>query len=346
MKPGKLLILIAVTLVVVISAIFFWQDQAPQKSIEKQLLFSDLKSRINAVKIVEIKGYEEDVILSFQNQQWVVQSSDSFPAIPDKVRNLIINLAELKIDSEKTSRPELYERLSVEGPYERQSQSILVNLIDENGNLLESLIVGKRRESNDAIAAFYGRLPDEAQALLLLGELDVSAKDKDWFQRQIIDLAGEEIQSINITHPDGETFTLLREAQGEVNLKLKAIPEGKRPQSELILNSMANLLQDVRAEGVRSVEQFQLPEQIIQLEIKTFRGLDINVKLTAIDEKYYANFNFAYTALKDEVETSSETPTPEQEVEFLNAAMSAWVFEIQKFKYDDMTRRLDTLIRN
>ncbi len=166
MNIRKLLALILITFIVIIAAISLWQERAPVKEIDKAFLFPQLIDNINSVKIVEIKGYEEDVIISHQNADWVIQSSDSFPALTEKIKTLIISLSELKIDSEKTKNPGLYSRLAVEGPYDRSTTSKLVTLLDENGTLITSLIVGKEREGNKALPALYVRLPDEEQALV------------------------------------------------------------------------------------------------------------------------------------------------------------------------------------
>lgn len=359
MNPGKLISLVVITIIVIIAAVIFWQNRAPDTTREKELLFPELNSNLNRVKIVEIKGYEENVILSHQNGVWLIQSSDNFPALSDKVRTTIIKLSELRIDSGKTKNPELYSKLAVEGPYDRQSKSRLISLLDEEGEVIASLIVGKARQGNEAIPAIYGRLPDSDQALLLQGSLEVSSNANDWFEKNIINLDSAEVQRVTVKHPGENSFVFFRKEEGQVNFNLEEIPQGKRQQSEIILNSIGTLLEGVRAESVRSLELFQMPEEIIKIEIETFRGLIIHIQLTQQGEQYFANFRFSYQAPKQSIKTQSnetepgeemedqeQRPSPEEEVTLLNQHMSAWVFEIPKFKYEDMSRKLDYYIRN
>ncbi len=354
MKISKLLILGVITVAVVAAAVIFWQNRAPSTARDKELLFPQLSDNLNKVKIVEIKGYEENVILSHQNGAWLVQSSDNFPALSDKVRTSIIKLSELKIESGKTRNPDLYSKLAVEGPYDRHTKSRLISLLDEEGDVIASLIVGKKRKANEAIPAIYGRLPDTEQALLLQGSLEISSNNKDWFEKSIIDLSSAEVKQLTIQHPGETDFVLHREKEGQVNFNLKEIPEGKRQQSEIILNSMGTLLEDVRAESVRSLKLFQFPDDIINIKIETYRGLIIRVRLTNQDGQHFANFRFAYQSPasgeteKDETTTEQDAaePSPEKEIALLNQHMSEWVFEIPEFKYKDMSRKLDYLIRD
>ncbi len=348
MKFRHLAFLIVITIGSIYAASIFWDKRAPTTSIDKRFLFPELTQDINRIKIVEIKGFEEQVILSHNKNNWVIQSSDNFPAISEKVKSLIVGLTELKIDSEKTKNPELYSRLAVEGPYERSSQSKLVSLLDENGELIESIIIGKKRESNESVPALYVRKPNEEHALLVQGNITASSQEKDWFQQDIINLDSSEIKSVNITHPNTETFTLSRNDEGQVNFNLSNIPDDKKPQSEVILNRIARLLEDVRADSVRSTQSIDMSENSILTTVESFRGLVVNIRLKKDSDKNYANFQFEYKAPQvsnTEESTDNDEMNPETEIQLLNQQMSPWVFEIPKFKYDDMAISLDKLVR-
>ena len=352
MKFKHLLLLIVCSLVLFYFATNYSGKRAPSTTIEKTLLFPDLSNQINQVKIVEIKGYEQHVILSHLNNEWVIQSSDNFPAKTEQVKSLIIGLSELKIDSEKTKNPELYARLAVEGPYDRVTKSKLVSLLDESGEVLVTLIIGKKRENNQAIPALYVRKPDMEQALLVQGNIDVSSREQDWFENEIINLESAEVRKVSVTHPNQSTYTLLREQEGQVNFTLDKIPEGKKPQSEIILNRMGRLLEDVRAESVRSIDTVDLSDNAVIATVESFRGLVVNIRLKEISSKYYANFQFEYippensNTQENQENIPQDALTPEQEIQLLNSKVSPWVFEIPKFKYDDMTTGFDKLVRN
>ena len=351
MKLRQLLILIIITAAVVYAALSFWNQRAPVAETEKNWLFPELAARVNDVKIVKIKGFEDELILAYQGDQWVIQSSDNFPAQAEKVKKLILGLSELKIDSAKTSNPALYSRLAVEGPFERKTASKLLYLLDENGELIASIVLGKYRESNTAIPAMYVRLPDAEQALLVQGQVEASSEEKDWFENEIINLSAEEVQSVSIQHPDQAAFTLLRDDQGQVNFNLAELPNGKKAQSEIILNRLGRVLENIRAHGVKSTETVDMNNESTRVTVKTFRGLIVNIQVKAINDDYYANFHFDHdqemAAAKDNTATDEEADAgdPEQEVKALNQYISPWAFKIQKFKFDDLTTELSQLVR-
>ncbi len=114
---------------------------------------------------------------------------------------------------------------------------------------------------------------------------------------------------------------------------------------------MGRILEGVRANGVQSLNSFDLSDNSILARIETFRGLITEIKLREDVGKYYANFNFSYQTLendsqKESVSEDQQQPNSAEEVELLNQHISPWVFEIAKFKYDDMTMELENLMRD
>src|SRR5690554_4141837 len=103
MKNKKLFILAIITLVVILAAGIAAQMRAPQTTVEKELLFPQLAGQINAVNSVTIQSHDGTVSLKQNNGQWVLESSDNYPALFNKIRAMLINLAELRIAEQKTS---------------------------------------------------------------------------------------------------------------------------------------------------------------------------------------------------------------------------------------------------
>src|SRR3990172_576983 len=123
-KNKKLLLLSAVTLAVIIAASVVVNLRAPKTVIEKGLLFPVLAGQINAINKIQIKGHEETVTLLKKAGQWIVEESDGYPALFDKVRRTVISISELKVAATRTSSPAMYPRLGVEGPEVAGSASV------------------------------------------------------------------------------------------------------------------------------------------------------------------------------------------------------------------------------
>ena len=65
--------------------------------------------------------------------------------MPDKVRALVVALADMRLIEAKTSMPERYARLEVEDPEPEDAKSRLVRVESADGTVLAEVILGKRR---------------------------------------------------------------------------------------------------------------------------------------------------------------------------------------------------------
>src|SRR5690606_9131811 len=98
---------------------------APETTITKEILFPGLSDRINDIAAITIKGNKHTVELKQAGEQWVLASSDNYPALVNKVRAVAINMAELRQLEEKTANPDMYSRLGVEDPDSNDASSLL-----------------------------------------------------------------------------------------------------------------------------------------------------------------------------------------------------------------------------
>ncbi len=337
MLNRKFFVLLIVTVIVIVTASLFTSVRAPQTEKKTELLFPGLKTDINAVSKIRLRDVNSTIELAKHGDSWVLASSDGYPADFDKVRALLLQFSEFEILAEKTRRPHLYYRLSVEDPVEKGSRAVVAHLYDQSDTEMAALIIGREKTMNAAnpIPGFYGRLPGEEVSLLLSGKPDVSADSRDWFDTALLHVPSETVSEVRIRHPGQPEVLLERTSEGQPDLFLRNIPEGKKAQSLVIINRMAAVLEDVVAEQVRGVNTVQWPETAVAVTIKSFDGLTINLKLARLDDKPFANFQF---------ETSDEGS--QQEVAQLNARHANWVYQIQDFKFSDLTKKLDDLTRD
>jgi len=348
MQNRRLIILLVVTLVVIVSASLISSVRAPKSSMEKELLFPQVESGINNISKIRLRGYNSTVELGKQGKNWVITSSDNYPVIFDKVRALLIQFANFKVLAEKTRRPQLYYRLSVEEPEKKGSRAIVTTLYGADGNEVVALIIGREKTGNaiNPIPGFYGRIPGNETSLLIQGNPEVSANSRDWFVTHLFHVPSETVQEVRIAHPGEDTVLLNRSDEGQPDFYLQNIPEGRKAQSLVIINRMATLLEDMVAEDVRSLKSVNWPENTVTATISTFAGLVVTVKLTMLNDMPYANFTF------ENISVASKTDKNESDadVEQLNAAdlnrqHADWIYQIQDFKYRDLTRELEDLLR-
>lgn len=359
MKSRKLIILLLVTLAVIIAAAITAKLRAPQSSIEKITLFPELASQINDVSRIVVKGNNQVVELKLMGQNWVISSSDNYPALFNKVRATVLNMADLKIVDEKTDNPDLYSHLGVEDPDVKDAQSLLITLYGSSNQERASLITGKPRQSSGSNPGLYVRKPDARTALLVEGVMDISADQTGWFERDLFDIPSDRVNKVTIHYPDGNEFEIFKDspdqtdytARGESDTDIAAISAAR-----IIHQRLANGLQEMRADGVIARDNFTFPEDMITTTVTTFDGLVITAKLANVDEKYYGNFSFtvAPEKLSNTSETANTEPASEnkpqnKEVDInelaasMNNALSGWVYQLPDFKYETLTTNLDSL---
>ena len=368
MKNRKLFIFAIVTLAVILAAGITSRLRAPQSTLSKQVLLPELAGRINDIAGITIKGNRRTVILKQQGGIWVVASTDNYPALFNKIKQNVVGMSELKIVDRKTDNPEFYGRLGVEGPDVEGTKSLLLTLQDRSGHTMAELIVGNKRQSSSNKPGLYVRKPDAAQALLVEGFLDISDKPPDWFENHLFDIPDARVQEVRISYPpageQAQEDLVIRKDTGEQPEFAVNLPSpGTDPSTTIVADRISRGLVEMRAENVRSLQNFNFPEDAtITTTVSTFDGLVVTARLTKKDRAHYANFMFAAnptatagTTGSTDAGTTGDEPagavpatdqtaafapmSPEAEAEILNQHLSSWVYEIPDFLFEALTTR-------
>jgi hypothetical protein len=223
----------------------------------------------------------------------VIEEFEDYPALFDKIKQTIIGISELKVIATKTSRPNLYSRLGVEGVDAENSTSTLITLDNNKGEEAAALIVGKPRRSKSAInnPGLYVRKPQEIHSLLVEGSLDISSRITSWFERTIFDIPSRAIKEIVNQHADGDMVRISRTDIAQDDFQLQDIPEGKKVAIKIILNRMGTLLETFHVSRAKAASNFTFPEDAHVTTVRMFGGMVATIKSTLIDDVAYAAMN-------------------------------------------------------
>ena len=287
------LVFIAVTVVAVVAAVAISQQRAPQTRKETSLLFPDLAAKVNEVSELQVRDALSELTVRRVSGVWRVAEGDDYPALVDKVKQTVVGAADLRVVAEKTQNPDLHKRLGVEDLESKGAESHLLTL-KRNGEELASFIKGKARRSQSPSHSpgFYARLPDQPQALLVEGGLEISTDVAEWIERDIVDIEGVDVSDIRLSHREGPEVILKRETP-EDDLVLQNIPAGKEQESEYAIVRLAGLMANIYVNGVKRADRFASAAPAANIEVKTFDGLLATAQVYVEDEKTYAQFSFA-----------------------------------------------------
>ena len=347
------------------------------------LLLPDLGGDLDRITEVSIVGAGSQPVATLargEDGSWSVAEKDGYPADVEKVRQTLIGLAEARIVEPKTANPDFYDRLGVEGVEDEAAGGVAVVLTGADTPV--NVIVG----NTEGTSQVYVRETDQAQSFLVDRNPDVGSETTDWLATEILAIPGSRMARVTVTHPDGETVTVAKADSEQSNFDLEAMPPGRELQYASVANVMGNVLSNLNLQDVEprtatdepmTVTEFVTFDGLTITAESLERGDEPWVAFRAEYrppvEEPEAEDDPAQEAdaanVGDEVEVEAEgeleadadgadVAAGEAETEdadgtdvaaealALDQRLSPWRYRIASHQFDQMTRRLDDLLRD
>ncbi len=299
-------------------------------------VFGDLKAALADVDEIRLsRGDGGRTTLRKGTGGWTVVER-SYPADGQRVRELALGLAEMKIVERKTSDPANYPKLGVEAPEAPTATSTLVEVVA--GAKAWSLIVGKNAEGR----AVYVRKPKEAASALASPAVAVDPDQKRWVDRLITDIPGAEVRDLSVTPASGPAYVLSRAKRGDAEVTLNPLPKGRTPLSSMSLGAQADALAAFSFDDVHP-RPSPAPDATDRAVYRTFDGQVVELAGRRADEKAYVAVSVRRDAAlaeskpaeakPAEAEPAGAKPAPDA-VERLTARANGVEYEVPLYKYE------------
>lgn len=237
--------------------------------------------RLDAIDFVRVSRDGVTVNLRLRDGRWTVADKGGYPADQQRVRNLLLQLAQLALVEPKTDRPELLARLDLDDP--ANGKSTLVTAQDRTGAIAGQLIIGRARprELGAGEPGVYVRRPGSDQAWLARGAFDLGGGALGWLDRRIIDIAPSRIASVVLTAPGGDCVVIARESADQP-FAIDGLPAGARPKSDAALAAPAGTLEALDLDDVRPVAEAMdaADHDDTTAAFTTFDGLVVGLRLS------------------------------------------------------------------
>ncbi|MCZ0953875.1 MAG: DUF4340 domain-containing protein [Rhodospirillaceae bacterium] len=339
------------------------------------LLLPDLGEDLDQISQVSVVGAGSESVATLvrgDDGSWTVAEKDGYPADVDKVRQTLIGLAEARIVEPKTANPDFYDRLGVEAVEDEAAGGVAVILAGADTPV--NVIVG----NTEGTSQVYIRGADQAQSFLVDRNPDVGNETSDWLATEILAVSGTRMARVTVTHPDGEVVTVSKADSEQSNFDLDEIPPGRELQYASVANVMGNVLSNLNLQDVEP--RTETEEPVTVTEFVTFDGLAITAESVEREDEPWVAFRAEYRPPAEEPEKEDD---PVQEADVANAAgevedeveadtegtdvaaveteadgtdvaaealaldqrLSTWRYRIASYQFDQMTRRLDDLLR-
>ena len=343
--------ILGAALVVLLALVIFGQrSSAPVSS--GSALVPDLQSAladISRVTVVKANG-ETVATLEKGADNWVVTDKHGYIANAAKLRQALTALAEARILEQKTANPELYARLGVEDVTAANAAGVSVALT-ATGHELPTIILGNAEGSKFR----YVRRADEAQSYLIDRNPDVPRAAAQWLDSGIIDVRGDRIRDVTVTHGDGEVVHLSKASPELANFEVASVPAGRELSYPGVANVIGNALRELNLEDVEPAAAPADKPTIV--EFRTFDGLVVRVTGEKSSDASWITLEASVDAAQAAATpppaanadgAAASTPPaadPNAEAARINAKVGGWRYRIAGYQYDQMTRRMSELLK-
>jgi hypothetical protein len=294
---------------------------------------------LERVTVVKANG-ETVATLEKRAENWVVAEKQDYVANATKLRQALTALGEASILEQKTANAELYDRLGVEDVTAADAAGLSI-AFTAPGRELPTIILGNAEGSRYR----YARRAGEAQSYLIDRNPDVPRAAAQWVESVIVDVRGERVREVTITHPDGEVVRLSKESAELANFDVADVPEGRELSYPGVANVVGNALRELNLEDVAPATEAPA-EGATRVEYRTFDGLVVRITGTESSDESWITVEASADAASAAPPAAGAAPAdPAAEAAAINARVGGWRYKIAGFQYDQMTRRMADLLK-
>ncbi len=258
------------------------RDVSPAPRGERALPgFAD---RLATLDFLRLRRGNVTVNLKRRDGSWTVVEKGGYPADQERVRKLLLQLAELELVEPKTDRPELLARLDLDDP--ANGKSTLVVAGDRSGALVGQIVIGRRRPSDieGGEEGVYVRKPDSDQAWLARGAFVLGGGALSWLDRRIIDVPAARVAAVVLTAPDGNAVVVAR-GSADQPFAIDGLAADAKPKPDEALAAPAGALEALDLDDVEPASEEPMPEDgATSAAFTTFDGLVVGLRLSPPDK--------------------------------------------------------------
>lgn len=332
-----------VTLLLVVAAVYAVDQQRGTTVVHGGMdpVFPALAKDVNAASQILITDSKGVLTIDRKNDGWVLVEKQDYPVDFDKVKTLLVRMADLKFFEEKTANPERYPRLEVEDVKAKGSKSIQVTVKDSGGKVLADGIIGRGNTGlfGSSGGGTYVRKAGEKQSWLADGTVQVGRTANAWMVRRIIKIPYKEVARMTVRQPDGALLVVHKEPKDK-NLTVDDIPEGRKLKKATEANIMAEILNDLDLEDVKKESDLTWPEKPIVAEVTTYDGLVVTIETIKNGDDYWARFKARSEATGDD-EAKKKV---EERVKNINSRVTGWAYNLAPGHGESVTKKMSELL--
>ncbi len=298
-------------------------------------LFPALASEAASVDRIVITQGGKPLVIERDGEMWRVASEHGYPAMNEKVRALLLALADARLLEPKTRIADRYALLEVDDPG-KSSNARLITLEDAAGHTLGEIIAGKQQTGaapagDHGTGGTYVRRPGDAQSWLASTTISGGSALKDWANPRVFETQTERIKDLTVEVRGEPPYKLKRNDDG--SHALAAVPAGKKIKYVNMIDNIVEAASFLDFERVRERPAAPGPEAG-SVRFETDGGLAIALHVRRGEDGTWMT-----------VDPSGEG-SAKQAADDIRARTAGWEFEVLPSKADTMLKKEADLLED
>lgn len=345
MSPKIFLGAAIVTAITFAAAVVAVVSQAHVTTVEtsNEPAFAELHKNPDAVAKIIIRDADNGFTLRRGDDgQWTAPDKFDYRADRDKVRDLVVKMADMQLIERKTARPDLYHRLEVEDLDAEGAQSRFVRLESKDGTVLAEALFGKtvNHKTGPANTGIYLRPVGSDRAWLASSDLAIDTEPNKWLDRAIVDLASGVVRRVAVRPQTSRPYAIERK-EGEDDFHVADLPDDIAIKQNDV-NRIGSAFTNLTFEDVKPKDQMSWPDASDTAKLETFDNLGLEARLAKVADATWIQISATY--LGDEADDSEGAKAARQTAEEINQRVGKWIYQIPDYAADRLRRPLDELL--
>lgn len=332
----KRFLLIAGVTAVIAAAAAFIVGQGGSTAAEDgtpERLVTDLADRAGDIARIEIVSGSGTLELVRTDGRWTLPANDGYPADLTKVRELVAGIEAIEPVEQKTANPANHARLGLNTPEPDDDDDapagapVRVRLLAEDASTIADVILGNRTATG-----VFVRTAGADQTWLAESVPDASSEPNGWYDQRPVQVERDEVRTVTIEHPDGETVRIVRDGEG---FKLAELPEGTQPIGPWQAGQTAGALGFLTVEDVRAASA---------IEFDAAERTTVTFELEPTDDAESPSPGLIARVAEVEGRAWATFEATGPGAEAVNETTRGWAYAISSFTRDALVKRTGELV--
>ncbi|MCE9596085.1 MAG: DUF4340 domain-containing protein [Planctomycetes bacterium] len=269
------------------TAAFFATRSEPTASAEVKSgtkLFPGLIEHVNDVAKIEVRTKDGGFTVAKDGESWGLVDKGGYPVNLDKVKELVVTVAQMAIVEKKSARPENHAAMDVQDVDVKDSGATQVKLFDASGKEAAALLIGKARTTKGfgGQYAMFARKVGDPQAYEVTGRIWVDGAAANWLadNKQVLKLEKTRVHSVVTRHADGTVLDVHKNVPEDQAFAVADLPEGAELKWNGVADATAGALEYLTFEDVAPAGSVDLTGLTpIATQFTTWDGMVVDVEL-------------------------------------------------------------------